>query len=77
MGFMIIKGKRTYTNPNAKEDQFTPTEIAMFNSDTFKPEKASVADRGKQERHEECCSRFFDGPEHFEWYQWHIHKGKH
>ena len=42
-----IKGKRTYTNPNAQAGQFTPTEIATFNSDTFKPDKASVADKAR------------------------------
>ena len=58
-----IKGKRTYTNPNAKEDQFTPTEIAMFNSDTFKPEKASVADRARFDQFMKKKNKIMSNPD--------------
>jgi len=42
------QGKRTYTNPNAKPDEFDVVEVTRFNDSTIKDKDLTIADKARK-----------------------------
>jgi len=57
-----VAGQRTYTNPNAKQDEFSVTEVSRFNNPDVKEKDYTVADLARKNQFIEKKAKVMDDP---------------